>query len=132
MLLAAAEALGIDSPLIPRIATPFGGGLAHRGESCGAVNGALMAIGLARGRDLDQDPAVRDQAYDLAGRFMHQFETQFGALRCRDLTGLDWSQPDSRETFYASGQWDRCLMYVSTAVAILAELGVLPEDPETL
>jgi len=123
--------LALDTHLIPRIATPFGGGLAHRGEVCGAVNGALMAIGLARGRDMGEDPAVKEQAYDLADRLMHRFETRFGALRCRDLTGVDWSQPDNREKFYASGQWDRCMEYVNTVVALLEELDILPTGSET-
>lgn len=34
----------VESPLIPRIATPFGGGLAATRGVCGAVSGALMAI----------------------------------------------------------------------------------------
>lgn len=29
-----------------RIAAPFGGGVARRGETCGAVNGAFMVLGL--------------------------------------------------------------------------------------
>lgn len=130
MLLAAAEALGIDTPLIPRIATPFGGGMGLQGEVCGAATGALMSLGLARGRDIGAALEVKERAYDLAVRFIQQFETRNGALRCRDLTGLDWTQPGSLEKFHASGQWDRCVEYVNTAVAILEELGVLPTNSE--
>jgi C_GCAxxG_C_C family probable redox protein len=44
-----ARQLGMDADLAFRIAAPFGGGISHMGEVCGAVSGALMAIGLARG-----------------------------------------------------------------------------------
>ena len=126
MLLAAAEALGIDTPLIPRIATPFGGGVGRQGEVCGAVTGALMAVGLARGRNMGEDQAVKGRVYEVAAHLMHRFEARFGALRCRDLIGLDWSQPDSLDKFHASGLWDRCVEYVATAVTILEELDILP------
>lgn len=132
MLLAAAEALDIDTRLIPRIATPFGGGMGLQSkEVCGAVSGALMALGLARGRDIGDDPAVKERAYELAVRFMQQFETRNGVLRCIDLTGLDLTQPDSFDIFDATGQRERCAEYVNTAVMILEELGILPTNQET-
>ena len=46
----------MDLDLAFKIATPFGGGMGHAGQICGAVSGALMAIGLARGiTEYDQD-----------------------------------------------------------------------------
>ncbi len=126
MLLAAAEALNIETRLIPRIATPFGGGMGRQGEVCGAVTGALLALGLARGRDPGADQAIKTRAYELSADLMRRFQAQFGALRCRDLTGIDWSQPDSSEVFHASGQGERCTEYVVMAVAILEDLDILP------
>ena len=37
--------------IIPRIATGFGGGVGRNGDICGALSGAVIAIGLALGRD---------------------------------------------------------------------------------
>ena len=44
-----AEKLNLDLKTAIKIATPFGGGMARLGETCGAVSGALMAIGLKHG-----------------------------------------------------------------------------------
>ena len=50
VVMAIAKAEGIESELLPRIATGFGGGMARTCGDCGAVTGAMMAVGLALGR----------------------------------------------------------------------------------
>jgi C_GCAxxG_C_C family probable redox protein len=44
-----APQFGISDEQAIKLASPFGGGMARQGQVCGAVSGALMAIGLARG-----------------------------------------------------------------------------------
>src|SRR5512136_2225690 len=50
VLQAIAEDLGIQSELIPKIASGFCSGIARTGGMCGAVSGAIMGINLAAGR----------------------------------------------------------------------------------
>jgi len=57
-----AEQLGMDQETALKLASPFGGGVARRGEICGAVSGALLALGLARGAQL---PAEKEGIYRL-------------------------------------------------------------------
>ena len=40
---------GLDRETALKVATAFGGGMGHRGDTCGAVTGAFMAIGLRHG-----------------------------------------------------------------------------------
>lgn len=51
VLLALQEALGLGNEESFKAATVLAGGVARRGETCGAVLGALMALGLAEGRE---------------------------------------------------------------------------------
>jgi len=51
VLLAIAERRGIQSDLIPRIATGFCSGISRTGGLCGAVSGAIMGINLVAGRN---------------------------------------------------------------------------------
>lgn len=44
-----AEKLNLDLKTAMKIAAPFGVVMARLGETCGAVSGALMAIGLKHG-----------------------------------------------------------------------------------
>ena len=51
VLLALQEGLGIGDAESSRSATVLSGGIARRGESCGALLGALMELGLVAGRE---------------------------------------------------------------------------------
>ncbi len=92
VLLALAAAAGVPgSPLLPRLATGFGGGVARRQMICGALSGAILAINLTHGRDRAADP--RDPAYTRVNRLLDEFGKRFGAHDCRALTGYDFADP---------------------------------------
>jgi len=120
-LLAVSQELGIQSEVIPRIATAFGGGFGGRGEVCGAVIGSLMAIGLKHGRDGSAQP--NKQAYALAREFCRRFEQETGHLYCRDLTGMDLTTPEGLEAYHASDVPLRvCLPAAGAAFRLATEL----------
>jgi C_GCAxxG_C_C family probable redox protein len=85
-----ASQLGIDDETALKLASPFGGGVAHQGDVCGAVSGALMALGLGRGSaTVDQ----KDETYRLAEDFIQRFQERNGSILCRELIGHDISTP---------------------------------------
>lgn len=83
-----ASQLGLSDEAALRIASPFGGGVARRGEICGALSGALMALGLLRG---NETPEGKDETYRLAQEFMQTFQERHGGALCRELLGHDIS-----------------------------------------
>jgi C_GCAxxG_C_C family probable redox protein len=85
-----APQFGINEATALKLASPFGAGLARRGEVCGAVSGALLTLGLARGADT---PAGKEEIYRLSQEFMRRFEEKYGTLLCRDLIGCDIRTP---------------------------------------
>ncbi len=85
-----AEQLGMDQKTALKLASPFGGGVARRGEICGAVSGAMLALGLARGAQL---PAEKEGIYRLSQEFMRLFEKKHSTILCRDLIDSDLSTP---------------------------------------
>ena len=91
---------GLDEETAIKIATPFGGGMARTGETCGAVTGALMALGLARGA---ATPEGKEEVYRLAREFMRHFEEKHGSLLCRELIGCDISTPEGLQHAHESG-----------------------------
>ena len=101
MLLGLKEELDLETELIPRIATPFGGGIARRGGLCGVASGSLMAIGILTGRD--EPGKSTDPAFQAAEAFLDGFEKNFGSLECRVLTGYDLSDRDDLKAFLKSG-----------------------------
>ena len=107
------QELGLQSPAVPRMATPFGGGMGALGSVCGAVSGALMAIGIAQGRD--QPSQSRDHAYELTRQVYRGFQQEMGSTICRELTGLDLTTPEGVRDMFATGVAMRvCLKAGST------------------
>jgi C_GCAxxG_C_C family probable redox protein len=118
-----APALGLDRDMALRVATAFGGGMGHRGDTCGAVTGAFMVIGLRHGRVKAEDREIRDRAYALVNRFVEEFEARHGSIVCRELLGFDLSTPEGEQL--AEERWPDdmpCREVVRDAASILKEL----------
>ncbi len=75
----------LDEQLSLRIACAFGGGMGLR-ETCGAVTGALMTIGLRCGSKDASDEVGGTAAIKLArDRFNELFKSKNGSLHCAEL-----------------------------------------------
>ena len=123
MLLAVCQALDIKSSSVPRIATPFGGGLGLQGEVCGAVSGGVIAIGLVYGRDDAEKRTDKDAAYRKAARFMDKFQSVNGNVRCRDLLELDIGTEGGLNMYRTQNKKGQvCMVAVSSAVRIMMEM----------
>jgi C_GCAxxG_C_C family probable redox protein len=116
-------ALGLDRDRALKVAAAFGGGMAGRGDTCGAVSGALMVIGLSYGRTRTDDEEAKERAYGLAENFMKEFESRHGSVFCRDLLGYDISTPDGLASVREENLGTTiCPNFVRDAAEILEEL----------
>ena len=117
-----AERAGMDVKNALKIAAPFGGGLGHGGQVCGAVSGALMAIGLTVGSAV-YDKERKAHCYQLAREFQTRFRALHGDVTCPGLLGVDIGDPDaleearSREVFHAL-----CPNFVGDAARLVEEM----------
>jgi C_GCAxxG_C_C family probable redox protein len=82
-----AKRLGMDVDLALKLATPFGGGMGHAGQVCGAVSGGLLALGLVKGISV-YDKEKKDACYALAQAFQDHFIELHGDVTCPGLLGL--------------------------------------------
>jgi C_GCAxxG_C_C family probable redox protein len=111
-----AHQLGLDESQALKLSSPFGGGVARRGQTCGAVTGALMALGLARGADT---PAGKEDAYRLGQEFLQRFESKHATILCRELLGCDISTPEGRQQAREQGVFTAlCPLFVHDAAEI--------------
>jgi C_GCAxxG_C_C family probable redox protein len=86
------------------LAAPFGGGIARQGEVCGALTGALLALGEANGESMAADPiAARNALYERAWQLTEAFREAHGAIRCRELTGCALSTEEGQHSFKERG-----------------------------
>ncbi len=85
------ERLGLSKETALKIACPFGGGMARTGETCGAVTGAYMLIGLKEGKYLPEDGGAKENTYRLVHEFNDRFKEIYGSLLCKDILSCDIS-----------------------------------------
>jgi len=114
--------------------------LASRKETCGAVIGGLMALGMKFGRDKVRypEPATpegREELFktrDKAWRFCEEFKKEFGSTMCGDIRpkimGRDYNSMDfaDREQFLKDGGPKKCRVPPEKAARI-AGLIILEE-----
>lgn len=94
------EYYGIGEGVYPRIATPFGGGIAGTQNVCGALTGGMMAIGLKLGREIGGD---KTPSYEMGKQFLAWAQAKHDAVGCRAITGIDMSDPADQAAFRAPG-----------------------------
>lgn len=122
VILAFAEELGMGREVAARVSAGFGGGMGRTGRTCGAVSGALMAIGLMHGGTLPTDKAAKEKVYQLARKLIEEFQAQRGAVDCRDLVGADISTPEGNALAREKGLFSNCAGHVEAAARIAAQL----------
>lgn len=122
LLLAYGLESGADMQQLSAAAESFGVGMARLGETCGAVTGALMVIGLNHGRREVRDTAATETTYQLAQEFSRRFTDLNGSIRCRELVGHDIGTEDGMAAAEANAAFTACPKYVHDAATIIADL----------
>ncbi|MCP4543622.1 MAG: C_GCAxxG_C_C family protein [Chloroflexi bacterium] len=89
--------LGLDHETALKVAGGFGGGMARLGQTCGAVTGAFMVIGLEYAGTQAGDQETKDKVYALIQEFAGKFQERYGTIVCNKLVGCDIGIPAERE-----------------------------------
>jgi C_GCAxxG_C_C family probable redox protein len=115
--LALQEQFELENGAILKALTSFPG-IALRGETCGAVIGSLMALGLVFGRDDLDDQAGFSASLISAGEFCHRFEKELCSTMCGDILEsefgkrYDLTDPLQVAEWQAAGSLDKCTAVV--------------------
>ena len=113
VLTAYCEDFGLDRETALRLACGLGAGIGRLQETCGAVSGAYLVIGLKYGPE-------KEQTYALVQEFARRFEAKNKTTNCRALLGVDLLGGDRRT---ASERVNSiCPQMVRDAIEILESL----------
>jgi len=120
ILMAYAPRFNLERDTASRLAASFGGGLARRGETCGAVIAACMVIGLNFGHTTADDLESKERTYQAVHEFISQFQARNGSIECSQLLDIDIREPANLEKAREQQLFTtRCPVFVSTAAEIL-------------
>jgi C_GCAxxG_C_C family probable redox protein len=114
---------GLDKNTALKIATPFGAGTGRLGQTCGAVIGALMVLGLKYGTVKPKEKGSKDKAYDRAEEFVSKFKFRNGSITCKTLLGCDVSTLEGMKFAKEQNLIDTlCPKFVKDAAEIIEEM----------
>lgn len=125
VFLAVAESQGIESDLLPKIATGFCSGLARTGGLCGALSGGIMGVSLLTGRS--EPGASVEENYALVGDLIDHFEEKFDSTNCKELTKVDLGTEVGQAQFREKNQIVNCLNYAAEVTGMVLFLADLEE-----
>lgn len=129
---ALSEQFGLGGNDILKALTPLPG-IAERGETCGAITGALMAMGLIYGRDRLDDWEKYRSSLIPTNKFCDRFEKELGSTLCCKIQerafgkSFNLMDPEDLKEFQRAGATTKCSAVVRKATHIAAEI-ILDKD----
>ena len=122
VLSSVADKIGLDMEKSYRLAAGFGGGM-FRGQTCGAVVGAIMALGMKYGHFEPDTPDRKNQMIAKVLEFQQRFMEKHKSTGCRDLLGYDVSKPDEMAIIEEKGLLlEFCPKVAADAIKLLNEI----------
>lgn len=113
-----APELGVDEKTALKIASGFGSGM-NCAETCGAVTGAYMVIGMKHGHSTP-DPDKKANTKMMIRQFNEKFKETHGSLICKQLIGFDISTPEGSAAAGKAGVFEtHCPAFIKTSCRIL-------------
>ena len=117
-----ADGLEMEESLLRKMSACFGGGM-QCGETCGAVTGALMVIGLKYGHSMNNDLKQKEIMREKTSEFKRLFAEKYESCMCRELLGHDISKEDEMEQVLEQGLlFDFCPCVVRDIIEILEKM----------
>jgi C_GCAxxG_C_C family probable redox protein len=105
-----------------KVSCGFGGGM-RRGNTCGAVTGALMVLGLRYGPKDVSDKSAKEDVYSKVAEFCRRYESRCDSIICRELLDCDISTEEGMKQAKKNDLFKTvCPKMVQTAAEILEEM----------
>ena len=119
ILVAYGDSPGLARETAMQIASGFASGM-RLGETCGAVTGAFLVLGLRHASENCDKAAGRADVYARVVEYAKRFQRQNGSIVCRELLGCDISTPEGMKQAQERNLFKTtCVKMVEDAAAIL-------------
>jgi C_GCAxxG_C_C family probable redox protein len=113
---------GLDPGHAMKLAAGLAGGM-RMAETCGAVTGAIMVLGMHGCGDDCNTGKGREKTYSLVREFTARFEQRNGSTRCKELLDCDISTAEGMKAAKDRNLFKtRCADMVRSAAEILEEM----------
>jgi C_GCAxxG_C_C family probable redox protein len=123
VLTAYSEKLNYDNDLALSISCGFGGGMGRLQETCGAVTGSFMVLGVNTCKRHTDNKTRKEETYKLVQEFSRQFKQLNGTTDCTDLLQIDLKTEEGNRIAKEKNLFGTvCEKCISDSVRIIEEL----------
>lgn len=118
-----AKEYGIEEETSLKLSSGFAAGLCYQGETCGAVIGAQMAIGLNVGYANQDDLEGKEHVKKLISEYRESFKKKNKTTLCRELLGADPSTEEGLKYLKENNVFKaKCPGFVADSAEIVESL----------
>lgn len=111
---------GMNEESAKTIARCFGGGMGRTCQTCGAVTGAFIVLGLKN--DNADDKIAKEKTYSQIQDFTEKFKRKFEDVNCQKLLNCDLGTPEGQAYFRENELINKCTEFVRGAATILENM----------
>jgi C_GCAxxG_C_C family probable redox protein len=123
VLTAYADDLNINSDLAVNISCGFGGGMGRLQETCGAVTGSYMVLGIFNGNKYSDNKDKKEVTYSMIQKFSERFKSFNGTTDCKSLIKCDLKTEEGQRYAKENKLFDTiCEKCISDSLIIIEDL----------
>ena len=123
VLTAYSDDLNLENNLAMSISCGFGGGMGRLQETCGAVTGSFMVLGICNSNRFADNKEKKEETYSMIQKFSKKFQSIHGSIHCSSLLYCDLKtnegQTYMKENNLSETVCEKCIV---TSIGILGEL----------
>jgi len=113
----------LDRDTAYKLASSMAAGFGGQGQTCGAVTGAYLVIGLRFGSSNVDEIECRELTFELVQQFTQTFESWHNSTQCNTLLGHDITTMEGLKTVRQQGLARKlCPAFIRSAIEILEAL----------
>jgi len=113
----------IDNKTALAISCGFGAGMGRLQETCGAVTGSFMILGIYNCREYSDNQERKEKTYSMIQRFTDEFKSIHGAIDCKTLLKCDLRSEEGQSKMRSKNlQVIVCEKCISDSINIIEEL----------
>jgi C_GCAxxG_C_C family probable redox protein len=119
--------LDVGNEVSLRASTPLAAGVAMRGETCGALLGGLLAVGIVTAEDDLEDVNALTNSLAAGFRLAKTVEKEFGTTNCTEIQAnklgrfYSLADPEQYKAFIEAGGYRECPKVVGKIARLTAE-----------
>ena len=123
VIAAYANEFDMDTGQLLRVASSFGGGMGKLQQTCGAVTGAYMLIGLRNSVSFEKDEDQKKATTMMVQEFKKRFVRLNGSDQCSNLITVDLKTKEGKEQFDREQMKENiCSKCITSSIEILEGL----------